>query len=192
MFLRFVPIPILLGIAVLFLSDPHKEVRLQNFNGLNSSELVAFIPTCYGIYSLKLGDTVDEVSLNCENSLELIWDEMHKFQTLERKENLEGTDYDTLVKCTFNKRKLAALQIMTQSKIAVDTTFELLQTEQPIFPCLNEVMPILTIDTNLRFEEENQAFYQSFRLLQKERSFSGVFYEMRFVDLDLSNSHYNS
>ena len=192
MLLRILPIAILLGITALVLSDPPEEVRLQNFTGFNNSEKFASIPVCYANHQLKLGDTVAEVSEEFNRNIELNWDDQHTFQTAEWKEECEDSKCDSLVKCTFNKGKLAALQIITSSEKQFIAKSELLQTLTSVYPCIYELMPVLNFGTNLRFEEENLAFYQSFKLIEKDHKFAGIYYEMRYSDVIISNPLFNS
>ncbi len=188
MLLRFLPVMILLGITLLLLSAPPEEVRLQGFTGFNKSEKQAVVPVCYANHQLQLGVSIEKVSEAFNRSIDPDFDDYRSFQVAQWKEHMSDRGCDSLIKCTFKKGRLAALQIITTSRNQYNSKFELLQNLSSVYPCMQALLPVLNFGTNLRFEEENTAFYQSFKLLEINNKCNGVCYEMRYSDINLSNS----
>lgn len=137
------------------------------------------VPSCYGGGLLVLGEARSAMHLEEVPGLQEQELESGLLQ-LEWKEHDAFAGVDTLVRCTFERDRLVAVEAVAILNQAAASKEALLAQNLPGMPCLSEVAPALTYGRNLRYAEKQSGVSQEFELITDDDRYLGIRYRMSY------------
>lgn len=172
-------IAILLSVGVFYFADAPESVSLSNSIAAVDHSIMLDVPVCLGNHDIRLGQMPEQLSAQ-NIRMEAIEDEENILK-LQWKINDEVTATDTLVTCTFQNRRLVAVEALSKVAEGTENKHEMIEQIKPLISCINEVQSILEYGKNLSYIEEELGVRQEIELIRDNNVFTGIRYSIGYA-----------
>lgn len=172
-------IVILFTIGVIYFADAPESVSLSDSLPVVDNSIMLDVPVCLGNHNIRLGQMPEHLIAQ-HIQAEVIEDDGSMLK-LQWRMNGAAMTTDTLVTCTFNNRRLVAVEALSKIEEATESKHEIIEQIKPVISCIHEVQSILESGKNLSYTEEELGVRQEIELIRNNSVFTGIRYSIGYV-----------